>query len=169
MIEVIFLVIVLVIVLFIIIKTNYSNVEQIIFEKEQILGIKEDKLKIAQKKYMQGKIKKEVYDGLSNDLQIDMVLTQLDIFRIKKIHTLEIEEKAQKLFAKLANPTKHRQTKLRHLLIESEVIRKELKFIENKLLKNEITENVFQDLIKLKEKEMIEKESEIINFIKGSS
>ncbi len=169
MIEVVVMVLLIVIGLVVALKYNYTLAEKIAFEKEQEIITGQNKLKIAEKKYMQGKIKSEVFEQLKDDLNYKMILTQLDIFRIKKMHALEIEEKAEKLFEKLIHPTKHRKAKLRHLLMESEVLRKEIKFIEKKLLKNEITENVFKRLISQKEDEMIEKENEIIIFVKSSN
>jgi hypothetical protein len=165
--EVIVLVIIVIVGLFLIVKFNSSLTEKLARDKEEHLDIEREKLKIAEKKYMQGKIKKDVFDKVKNDLSYKIVLTELDIYRIKKTHTLEIEEKAEQLFEKLVHPTKHRKVTLKHMLIESELVRKELKLIENKLLKNEIDQELFKRLISEKEDEMLEKENQIIHFIKS--
>ncbi len=165
--EVIVLVVIVIAGLFLVMKFNSSLTERLVRDREEHLDIEREKLKIAEKKYMQGKIKQDVFEKVKEDLSYKIVLTELDIYRIKKTHTLEIEDKAEKLIQKLVHPTKHRQVTLRHMLIESELVRKELKIIENKLLKNEIDQKLFKRLVSEKEDEMLEKENQIIHFIKS--
>ncbi|MFA5764078.1 MAG: hypothetical protein WC915_04660 [archaeon] len=167
--EVIVLVTVVAAVLFLIVKYNSTLTQKLTHDKEEHLEHEKEKLKSAEKKYMQGKIKQDVFAKVKDELNYKIVLTELDIYRIKKIHTLEIEEKAEKLIQKLVHPTKHRKITLRHMLIESELVRKELKIIENKLLKNEIDQELFKRLISEKEDEMLEKENQIIHFVKSAN
>jgi hypothetical protein len=167
--EVVVLVALVIVVLIIVVRSNYSLTEQLVKVKETQIETEKEKLKLAEKKYMQGKLKQGVFNQVKDDLKYKIILLELDIYRIKKTHTLEVEEKAQKLFAKLVHPTKHRRVSLRHMLIESEIVRRELKIIEKKLLKREIDESLFKRLISEKEDEMLEKENEIVHFIKRSS
>ncbi|MDD3083834.1 MAG: hypothetical protein PHP82_02315 [Candidatus ainarchaeum sp.] len=167
MILVIFIVLIVTIILLMVFFYNSNDSKNLILEKEQILSIQMDKLKIAEKKFFQGKIRKPIFDKLKNDLEYNIILTELDLFRLKKTPLLKLEEKAQQLFFKLKKPTKYKKAKLKKLLKESELIRSELNIIEKKLLKNNISQETFERLIREKENEIIEKETQIIYFMKN--
>ncbi len=160
------LVLLLVIVLVIFIKYNSSLEVRLVVEKEKIFEIEKERLKIAERKYMQGKIKKEIYDELRLEIEEKLFLTELDIFRLKKIHVLEIEDKLEEIYKRILNPTKHRRVQLAHLLTETELVRKEMGFLESKLMKHELSENLFKKLIRKKEQELISLEIEIVNLVK---
>jgi hypothetical protein len=164
--EVLLLVLLVVGIIIIVMRANYSTTEQLVNAKEAQIEIEREKLKIAEKKYMQGKIKKDIFMELKSDIIYKMILSELDIFRIRKAHTLEIEEKAQKIINKIVHPTRHKESSIRHKLAETEIIRKEIKFVEKKLLRNEIDQNLFKRIVSEKEDEMIEKENEIIHIVK---
>jgi hypothetical protein len=166
MIFVAIIVLIVIIILLIVFLLNSGDAKNFIIEKEQELIIQREKIRIAEKKFMQGKIRKPIFDKIKNDLEHETVLTELSIFRLKKSSLAKLEEKAQQLFLKLKRPTKYKKNKLKNLLKESELIRHELNIIENKLLKNEISQQSFERLVQLKENEMIEKESQIVNFLK---
>ena len=165
MIEVILLVIIFLILVIWFFFYGNSIESRIIIEKERLLKLQEKKLIIAQKKFMKGKINQPVFEELKNDLKFNSLLLELEILRLKQIHQIEIEEKVLELISKLKTPTKYRKTKLRHLLIESEILMKEINLIEKKMMKNEISQELFKKIIKHKENELIEKEAQIVDFI----
>lgn len=169
MFEVILLVIGLFIVLVLFFFYGNSIESRIISEKQRIINLQNDKLKIAEKKYMKGKIKQDVFEELKNDIQYSVLLLELDVFRLKKMHHLEIEGKALQLIAKLKKPTPHIKIVLKHKLIESEILIHELKIIETKMMKNEISAELFKKMIKQKENELLDKEAEMVDLIKTNS
>lgn len=148
---------------------NSSLESRLIFEKEKILEFERDRLKIAQRKHMQNKIKKEIYDELREEIEENIFLTELEIFRLKKLHRLEIENKLNEVYKKIVKPTKHRRIQLAHLLTETELVRKEMSYLENKLMKREISEKLFKKLIRKKEQKLISLEIDIINVVKKAN
>lgn len=148
---------------------NSSFESRLIFEKEKILEFERDRLKIAQRKHMQNKIKKEIYEELKEEIEEKIFLTELEIFRLKKLHRLEIEEKLNQIYKKITKPTKHRRIQLSHLLTETELVRKEMGYLENKLMKREISDVLFKKLIRKKEQELISLEIDIINVVKKAN
>ncbi len=166
---VIILVLIVTIALFLFIKHNSGFEQRLLVEKEKILEIQKDRLKIAQRKHMQGKIKKEIFDELHLEIEESIMLTTLEIFRLKKTHILKVEDKLDAIYKKLTNPTKHRKVQLVNLLTETELVRKEIAFLEAKLMKHEISETLFKKLIRKKEQEMISLEIEIVNIVKKAN
>ena len=168
MLEVIFIVLIVVVMLIVFVKYSSTDTKKIIFIDEQVLGVEKEKLLIAEKKFLQGKIKKIVFDDLKDDLERTIVEKELEIFRLKKERTISIEEKANAIYQKLVRPTKHRKVKLKHMLKQTELLRKEMSFLEAKLLKREISENLFKQLMREKEKLMLARETEIVDFVKAN-
>lgn len=148
---------------------NSSWESRIIIQKESMLGIARERLEIANKRYMQGKIKKEIFEDLKLDLEEEIFLFELEIYRLKKLHTLEIEDKLEAIVKKIIHPTKHRRIQIAHLLTETELIRKEMKYLESKFLKREISEKLFKKIIKKKEAELISFENDIIHVVKKAN
>jgi hypothetical protein len=167
MIEVIFLVLVLfaLIAIFWFITYKEDKTTLISFFEKEIVDDKQ-KLVIAERKFMQGKIRKEVFEPLSGDMEREMLEKELEIFRIKREKNVSIKDKLSQLVEKMAHPTNYKKLKLEKLLKESEIIRQEMSYLESKLLKREIKQTVFEFLIRKKEMEMIDKENEIIKIIK---
>lgn len=166
MIEVLFLVILVFILVGIFWFVTYKENKEIqvsYFEKE-ILDEKQ-KLKIAQRKFMQGKIRKEVFEPISNEMEREMVEKELEVFKIKKENEISIQKKLSEILEKMTNPTKYKKVKLEKLLKETEIIRQQMSLLESKLLKREIKQHVFEFLIRKKEMEMIDKENEIIKLV----
>ncbi|MDD4251004.1 MAG: hypothetical protein PHX27_02320 [Candidatus ainarchaeum sp.] len=166
MIVVILLSIIALLLLFLVFLYNINLPKNIIIVKEQELLLLVDQLKIVEKKFFQGKIKKNVFDNLKGDIEINFVLKELEIFRLKKIDFSKLNEKLDQLSVKLKNPTRFKKTKLKNLIRESELILAELDIIEKKFLKKEISASSFEKLVHIKENEMIAKESQIVNYIK---
>lgn len=167
MIIVFFIVLIVVLISLIIFFYNKTDSKKIIFLKEQELLLLKDRYKIAEKKFLQGKIKQNIFDKLKNDLEYEIVLIELEIFRVKKNYFSKLEEKFQQILLKIKKPTKYKKAKLKGFLKESEMIRNELRLIEKKILKNEISQNTFERLLQEKEKEMIKKETQILHFLKN--
>ncbi len=148
--------------LFVSYKENSSS---LIFYFEQ--GISEDKqkMKIAERKFMQGKMRKEVFEPLSEEMSVKVLEKELELFKIKKSSEVSIKAKLEQLVEKMSSPNKYKKSKLEKLLKESEIIRSQMSFLESRLLKREIKQHVFEYLIKKKEMEMIDKENEVLKII----
>ncbi len=166
MIEVFFLVLIVVVLFlvffFIFGKDNY---EARAFVLESDLAAEKEKLKIAERKFLRGKIKKDVFDSLLDELESEITEKELDLYGLRKKEDISIKEKLSALLEKLNKPTGLKKSKIEKLLKESELIRFELGLLEVKLMKRQITENVFQKLVGKKEKEMIQIESEIVRLM----
>ena len=146
---------------------NSGSSQSIVFEKEQELSAQKDKLKIAEKKFLQGKMNKNIFEKIRNDLEYENVLLELEIEIARRTNFERVEEKVKQLFSKFKKPTKYKRTKLKRMIGESESVRTELKIIEKKLLRNEISQETFEKLVQEKEKEMVDKETKIVHFIRG--
>jgi hypothetical protein len=160
-------ILVLIVVLSFILFSKYNlSYRRIVFQKEKNLSSKIFKLRIAENKYLKGKLKANVFNKLKHDLQYEKVLAELEVYHLKKSEKLEIEEKLIDISKKLQKPTKHNIAKIKRFLFQSELINHEIKFIEKKLMKNEITEDVFERLRKEKENDLIENELLILGLLK---
>jgi hypothetical protein len=165
MIEVFLIVLIVSIFLLVFFVYTSSIPKLLLVEKEQELLLKIDKLKVAKKKFFQGKIKQVIFDEIKTNLEIEIILKELEILRLKKTRLLRVEEKLDQIISRIKKPTHYKKIKLKELLFESEFIVKELDLIEKRFLKNEISNKAFEQLIRLKEHEMIEKEAQIIQFV----
>ena len=166
MLEVVFFVILVLIVIISLFGYTSYRERKLIKESERIISQNQEKIKIAERKFMQRKIKKSVFDMILEDLEEQILLAQMTLFRLKKSPSVSIEDKAQELFLRLEKPTNHRKKTIESLLKDTEVLRTEMSMLEGKLMKREIRESVFERLIKDKEKEMIEKERKLIDLLK---
>ncbi|NMA44861.1 MAG: hypothetical protein GX950_03570 [Candidatus Diapherotrites archaeon] len=168
MIEVIFLVLVLfaLIAIFWFITYKEDKTSLISLFEEKIVDDKQ-KLMIAERKFMQGKIRREVFEPLSGDMEREMIEKELEIFRIKQEKTISVEDKLNQLVEKMSRPTNYKKLKLAKLLKELEMIRREMSFLESKLLKREIKQNVFEFLTRKREMELIDKENQIVKIVKS--
>lgn len=166
MLEVFFLVLIVIVVLlvffFIFGKDDYETKA---FVLENDLSFEKEKLKIAERKFLQGKIKKDVFDPLLDELESEITEKELELYGLKKKKDISAKEKLGALLGKVERPTGIKKAKLEKLLKESELIRSELGLLEVKLMKRQIKENVFRKLVGKKEKEMIEIESEILRLM----
>lgn len=166
MIEVIALVLIVVILILVLyFLTSRETYEVRVLELEKELVFDKEKLKIAERKYMQGKIKKTIFEPLLDDIESDLTEKELEIYRFKKMNNISTKEKLSALLAKMEKPTGFKKARLEKLIKESETLRSEIGILEMKLMKREINETVFKRMIQKKEKEMIDKESEIIRLI----
>ncbi|MFA5931276.1 MAG: hypothetical protein WC821_03110 [archaeon] len=166
---------VLVLVLFVILFFSgiffYSSYrERIVFENAQREVISaQEKIKIAERKFMQGKIKKNVFEAILDELEEELISAELIVFRLKNSSSLSIGDKANQVIAKLDKPTKYRKTKIEKILKETELLRNEMSILEGRFLKHQIKQSVFEKLVQAKESMMIIKEKELMDIvIKGS-
>jgi len=166
MLEVIFLVLIVVVVLLVFFFVfGKDDFESRAFELENNLLFEKEKLKIAERKFLQGKIKKAVFDPLLDDLESDITEKELELYELRKKKDISAKEKLKELLGRFDRPTGFKKAKLEKLLKESELVRSELGVLEVKFMKREIKESVFQKMVRKKEKQLIEIESEIVKLM----
>jgi hypothetical protein len=120
---------------------------------------------IAQRRFMQGKIKKPVFELILEDLESELYSTELMLFRSQKSSSISVKPKTDEIMSKLDKPTKHRRQLVESILSETELIREELALLEAKLFKHEIKQSVFDKLVRKKESELIRKEKELMDVV----
>jgi len=160
----IFIVVLLILLLFVYIMQSESI---LILEKEKAILRVEKMLKIAEKKFMKGKIKRGVFEELQNDLIAEKINLEFELKSIDRAQTTDVTFKAEALAERSLHPTRRKKLTIKRLLEDTELIRAELGAIEKRFLKHEIKESVFKKLIKEKESQLIRKESEIIELVDG--
>ncbi len=124
---------------------------------------------IAKRRFMQGKIKNNVFELIQDDLESELYSTELMLFRLKKESSASVKTKTDEIMSKLDKPTKHRRQLVEKILSETELIREELALIEGKLFKHEIKQNVFDKLVQEKEYALIKKEKELMDVVRGAT
>ena len=165
------IVFVAVVILILVLSAGYYSLKDKMAAGNAQLQIKnaEEKLKIAERKFMQGKIKKSVFDSIVDDIEEEMLSAEMALLRITKSKELSVEEKTLEIMKQIERPTKHRMTQVQKILEETEILRKEMSMLEGKLLKREIKQSVFEKLVKEKETEMIKKENDLMDIVAKSS
>jgi len=161
------LVFVLVVIFVVLIIVAYASLRNRAFESGlnlRVLAAKE-KLLIAERKFMQGKIKKGVFEALIDQMEEEMLSSELALLRLHKAPQISTAPKAEKILAVLEKPTSYRRAKINSILKETELLRNEMGLLEIKLLKREITQRVFEKLIAQKEAKLISKEQELTDVV----
>jgi len=166
MIEFVFVVVILLILLLMFAYMMQSE-SILIVEKERAIRRIEKMLKIAEKKFMKGKMKKEVFEELRDDLHTEQLNLEFELQSIRRVEDTAIAIKTDQLMQRTASPSRHKKLELKNLLGETEVIRGEMELIERKFLKHDIKESVFRKMMKEKETQLLRKESEIIEIVNG--
>lgn len=128
----------------------------------------QEQIKIAERRFMQGKIKKSVFDALLDDLEQELISAELILFRFRKLPVISVEDKIGEVVLKLGKSTQYRKSKIQRILTETELLREEMGLLESKLLRREIKQSVFEKLIKQKELLLIKKEKELMDVIELS-
>ena len=164
--EVVVLVLFVLVVFFAFFLYSYTREGRIAQEQEKRINSAREKLKLAEKRYFQGKIKKDVFDAVLDDIEVELAEAELVLFRMKKSREISVEEKTVALLDKVTKPTKHRRAKIARLLFETELLRSEVSLLEGKLMKRELRQSTFQRLMREKENEMLAKESELVSAMK---
>ncbi len=124
-----------------------------------------EKLSIAERKFMQGKIKKNVFSSIVDQIEEELLEAELSMYRLKKAPVIEVGAKVDKISAVLTNPTKFRRAKIGMILRETELLRSEMGLLEAKFLRREITQAVFEKLVMKKESALISKEKELTDVV----
>ena len=137
----------------------------LILEKEKAIARAEKMLKLAEKKFMKGKIKRDVFEEIQNDLLAEKMNLEFELKSINRAQIVDVTFKAETLVERSVHPTRHKKLTIRRLLEDTEQLRSELGTIEKRFLKHEIKESVFRKLMKEKEAQLIRKESEIIELV----
>jgi hypothetical protein len=163
------IVFIVIIVLVAFIINNSSWETRSILANEKLLEIERERLAIANRRFMTGKIKKEVFEDIKLELEENIFGYELEIFKLKKLKTLTIEDKLEAIVSKITHPTKHRRIQIAHLLTETELIRKEIGYLEANFMKRKLSEKLFKKLVKEKEQEMISFENDIIRIVKKAN
>jgi hypothetical protein len=166
------IVLVLVLVIIVLGFFTFSSIKEkaIYLAAERTVVSAKERLKIAERRYRQGKMNKSVFDSIADDLESELYSAELQIFRMKTFGQITVDTKATLIVQKLDKPTNHRKSKIESILRETEIIRHEMSLLEAKLLKREIKETVFEKLIKERESEIIKKEKELMDVvIQGSN
>ena len=160
---------ILIFVIVLLIASLFAYIMQIenilILEKEKAILRIEKMLKIAEKKFLKGKIKRKVFEELQDDLLAEKINLEFELRSIKHAESVDVSVKAEKLVEKVSRPSRHKKLAIKKLLKDTELLREELGGIERKFLKHEIKESVLRKLMKEKESQLIRKESEIIELI----
>jgi|GEM_PF-1151191 len=168
MIEVLLLVL-LVVLLFTLIIFYYSRKQVWMLASAQRMMVSaQEQIKIAERRFMQGKIKKSVFDALLDDLEQELISAELILFRFRKLPVISVEDKIGEVVLKLGKSTQYRKSKIQRILTETELLREEMGLLESKLLRREIKQSVFEKLIKQKELLLIKKEKELMDVIELS-
>ena len=144
-------------------------------DKKNIVSLNErvssltQQISIAKRRFMQGKIKNNIFELIIDDLESELYSTELLLFRIKKGNSISVKTKTDEIMSKLDKPTKHRRQLLESILSETELIREELALIEGKLFKHEMKQSVFDKLVRTKEFELIKKEKELMDVVRNAT
>ena len=164
MLEIIIFVLVVIIVILLISLYSMRNsfsVDALLFR----ISSAKDRLAIAQRRFMQGKIKERVFNSLAGDIEEEITSGELLLYRLRKSGSVEVSDKVDKLLAVLSKPTPHRRSRINSILKETELIRHEMGLLEAKFLKREITESVFEKMIVKKEAQLISREKALTDII----
>jgi len=161
------IVLVLVVVVLVLVLFAYSSLrdKRLFLDTERSIVSARERLKIAERRFRQGKMNKGVFDSIADDLEGELYSAELLLFRLKKYNEISVDTKATLIVQKLDRPTKYRRSKIESILRETELIRHEMSLLEAKLLKREIKDSVFEKLIKERESEIIKKEKELMDVV----
>jgi len=163
MIEVIVLGIIAIIFLMLFVIVNSKDN---LFAKERKINSLKERLHLAENKFMKGRIKNEVFISLKEDLEKEIIDNEMSLLRLEKSMDVNVESKTKELLERIEKPTEKKRVRISNFLKETELIRREMAMLEKKFLKKEIGEKTFKGVMKKKENELIEKETEIIHLVK---
>lgn len=164
---VIFVVIVIVVIVTIFIFSSFRGKAEITIYEDKVSSAK-DRIKIAERRFMQGKIKKSVFESLMQELEEDLLSAEMYLLRLKKSDSLSVSNKSAQIVAKISRPTRRKERIIESILKETELLRLEMSLLEGRFLKREIKQSVFENLIKKKERELIQKEKELMDVVSDS-
>lgn len=163
-----FLILVLIVFVILIGVSVWQDKRNVASLNERVSSLNQQ-IAIAKRRFMQGKIKNNVFELIQDDLESELYSTELMLFRLKKGNSVSVKTKTDEIMSRLDKPTKHRRQLVEKILLETELIREELALIEGKLFKHEIKQNVFDKLVQQKEYELIKKEKELMDVVKDAT
>ena len=164
MIEFVLILILVLIVLFLFAYIMQSE-SILIVEKERAIARIEKMLRIAEKKFMRGRIKRDVFEEIQDDLLTEKINLEFELNSIKRAEKIDVTFKADQLVGRASSPSRHKKLLIKKLLEQTEQLRGEMGIVEKRFLKHEIKESVFRKMMKQKESQLIRKESEIIELV----
>ncbi len=144
----------------------YRKTERKISELTQKLHESGQQLKIAEENFYTRKMGQPVFEKILHYYKAQMVDFEMKISKLQNNQPVDISEKLKALGAKLKQPTKAKIHRLEKLLKEAESLVAEINFLQNKLLKHEIDEELFNCLSEEKHKKIIEAEAGIRKLTK---
>lgn len=144
----------------------YRKTERKISELNQKLHESEQQLKIAEENFYTRKMGQHVFEKILHYYKAQMVGLELNISKLQNSQPVDISEKLRVLGSKIKHPTKGKIHRLEKLLKEAEILVVEINFLQNKLLKHEIDEELFNCLSEEKHKKIIEAEASIRKLTK---
>lgn len=158
---------VLLVVLIILIWVYYllSRESAVVAQLGEQIELTRSKLRLAERKFLQRKISKNVFDSLISGFESDLVSLELERAALSRPVSKSAARKAEEILERLPNPPKRLRVKVASLLKETEALRHEMAVLESKLLKHEIREAVFEKLMTVKESELIRAESELLRVV----
>ncbi len=169
MIEVLFLVLILIIlVVFLVIYSPVRDqIQAALFERK--ISMLKAQLDLTEKKFLQRKISKEVYDSLYERLESELMQYNFELFKLREGKHISVEGKVAQLLEKVGAPSNRQKSKINSLTRDSEYLKNEIKQLKGRLMKRQIKEKVYSKLVAEKELSLVQKESEIIQVIKESN
>jgi hypothetical protein len=157
------LVVILVIILFFSYLMQSESI--LIVEKEKAILRSEKMLKLAEKKFFKGRIKKALFEEIQDDLLAEKINLEFELKSIQQAQRVDVSVKTEALAKKSNNPSRHKKLVIKKLLEKTETLRQEMGAVEKRFLRHEIKESVFRKLMKDKEAQLIRVESEIIEIV----
>ncbi|MEI7961041.1 MAG: hypothetical protein WCI04_01780 [archaeon] len=159
-----------IVILIVVLVVMYSFFRNRVSESELNFRIMDSKgkLAIAERKFMQGKIRKNIFEVLASKLEEEILTSELALFRLQKAREILVSSSANKLLLEMNNPTKYRRAKINSILKETSLLRNEMSLLEGKLLKRQVREGVFEKLIAEKESKLISKEKQLGDIVESS-
>lgn len=145
----------------------YRKTERRLSELTQKLRESEQQLKIAEENFYTRKMGQQVFEKILHFYKAQMVEIELKISKLQNNQPVDISEKLKALGAKLKHPTKAKIHRLEKLLKEAEGLVEEINFLQNKLMKHEIDEELFNYLSEEKHKKIIVAEAGIRQLTKA--
>jgi hypothetical protein len=165
MIEVAFLVLVVLLIIIIWVYYIFSREWVIAARIDRQIALTKSRITLAEKKFLQRKISKNIFNSLMSGFESDLVSYELERAAFGRPRELVVRSKADEILNSVPKPPKRIKVKIIPLLRETEKLRHEMKALEAKLLKREIHEGVFEKLMTSKQKDLIKKESELLKVL----
>lgn len=161
---IIFLILVLIVFLILIGSFVWQDKKNVLLLNEKISSLNQQ-INIANRRFSQGKISKNVFELIVDGLQTELYSAELMLFRLSKGSSKKVSAKTDEIMFKIDKPTRHKRAIVENILSKTELIREELVILEGKLFKHEIKQSVFNKLVLDKEAELILKEKELMDVV----